>query len=147
MWWFLPYINLDQPWVMAVPIHPIQSRVLSQHPESPSYLTPYPIPQGCPRAPALIALQASCIELALVIYFTYGNIHVSVLFSHIIPPFAFSHTVQKSVLYICVSFAILHIGSSEKAMAPHSSTLAWKIPWVEESGRLQSMELQRVGHY
>ena len=35
----------------------------------------------------------------------------------------------------------------EKAMAPHSSTLAWKIPWMEESGRLQSMELQRVGHY
>ena len=28
---------------------------------------------------------------------------------------------------------------SEKAMAPHSSTLAWKIPWVEEPGRLQSM--------
>ena len=31
----------------------------------------------------------------------------------------------------------------EKAMAPHSSTLAWKIPWAEEPGRLQSM---RVGH-
>ena len=35
---------------------------------------------------------------------------------------------------------------SEKAMAPHSSTLAWKIPWVEEPGRLQSMESLRVGH-
>ena len=34
----------------------------------------------------------------------------------------------------------------EKAMAPHSSTLAWKIPWTEEPGRLQSMGLQRVGH-
>ena len=33
----------------------------------------------------------------------------------------------------------------EKAMAPHSSTLAWKIPWMEEPGRLQSMGLQRVG--
>ena len=31
-------------------------------------------------------------------------------------------------------------------MAPHSSTLAWKIPWMEEPGRLQSMGLQRVGH-
>ena len=31
---------------------------------------------------------------------------------------------------------------SEKAMAPHSSTLAWKIPWTEEPGRLQSMGLQ-----
>ena len=34
----------------------------------------------------------------------------------------------------------------EKAMATHSSTLAWKIPWMEEPGRLQSMGSQRVGH-
>ena len=34
----------------------------------------------------------------------------------------------------------------EKAMAPHSSTLAWKIPWAEEPGRLQSMGSRRVGH-
>ena len=32
-------------------------------------------------------------------------------------------------------------------MAPHSSTLAWKIPWMEEPGRLQSLESLRVGHY
>ena len=35
---------------------------------------------------------------------------------------------------------------SEKAMAPHSSTLAWTIPWTEEPGRLQSMGLLRVRH-
>ena len=34
----------------------------------------------------------------------------------------------------------------EKEMASHSSTIAWKIPWTEESGRLQSMGSQRVGH-
>ena len=34
----------------------------------------------------------------------------------------------------------------EKEMATNSSTLAWKIPWTKEPGRLQSMELQRVGH-
>ena len=34
----------------------------------------------------------------------------------------------------------------EKAMAPHSSTLAWKIPWTEEPGRLQSMGSWGVGH-
>ena len=34
----------------------------------------------------------------------------------------------------------------EKAMAPHSSTLAWKIPWTEEPCRLQSMGSLRVGH-
>ena len=33
-----------------------------------------------------------------------------------------------------------------QAMAPHSSTLAWKIPWTEEPGRLQSMGSLRVGH-
>ena len=40
--------------------------------------------------------------------------------------------------YICLNI--------EKAMAPHSSTLAWKIPWTEEPGRLQSMGSLRVGH-
>ena len=34
----------------------------------------------------------------------------------------------------------------EKAMAPHSSTLAWKIPWTEEPGGLPSMGSHRVGH-
>ena len=36
--------------------------------------------------------------------------------------------------------------NKEKAMATHSSTLAWKIPWMEEPGRLQSMGSRRVGH-
>ena len=34
----------------------------------------------------------------------------------------------------------------EKAVAPHSSTLAWKIPWMEEPAGLQSMGSLRVGH-
>ena len=45
-----------------------------------------------------------------------------------------------SILYIIVCIG------SEKAMATHSSTLAWKIPWTEEPSRLQSMGLLRVGH-
>ena len=47
-----------------------------------------------------------------------------------------------------VSVLCSHLRSPtlEKAMAPHSSTLAWKIPWMEEPGRLQSMGLRRVGH-
>ena len=40
--------------------------------------------------------------------------------------------------------SILRWRKSEKAMAPHSSTLAWKIPWMEEPGRLQSMGSLRV---
>ena len=39
-----------------------------------------------------------------------------------------------------------HEDPLEKEMATHSSTLAWKISWMEEPGRLQSMGLQRVGH-
>ena len=42
------------------------------------------------------------------------------------------------------SYKCMHL--SEKAMAPHSSTPAWKIPWMEEPGGLQSMGLLRVGH-
>ena len=41
---------------------------------------------------------------------------------------------------------LTYIMKSEKAMAPHSSTLAWKIPCTEEPGGLQSMGSQRVGH-
>ena len=39
-----------------------------------------------------------------------------------------------------------YLWSAEKAMTPHSSTLAWKIPWTEEPRRLQSMGSWRVGH-
>jgi len=45
---------------------------------------------------------------------------------------------------VTISFLIRF--QEEKAMAPHSSTLAWKIPWMEEPGRLQSMGSLRVGH-
>ena len=48
---------------------------------------------------------------------------------------------------ICIElkrFGELYDINSEKAMAPHSSTLAWKIQWTEEPGGLQSMELLRV---
>ena len=40
----------------------------------------------------------------------------------------------------------IRVVNMEKAMAPHSSTLAWKIPWTEESDGLQSMGSRRVGH-
>ena len=44
------------------------------------------------------------------------------------------------------TIALISHASMEKAMAPHSSTLAWKIPWTEGPGRLQSMRSWRVGH-
>ena len=48
--------------------------------------------------------------------------------------FLIKNMVNHSILY------------PEKAVAPHSSTLAWKIPWTEEPDRLQSMGSLRVGH-
>ena len=55
------------------------------------------------------------------------------------------HPCQRLLLSIFFIITIL-VGMMEKAMAPHSSTVVWKIPWMEEPGRLQSMGLQRVGH-
>ena len=49
-----------------------------------------------------------------------------------------SKRVPEKNIYIC--FIV------QKEMAPHSRTLAWKIPWTEETGRQQSMGSQRVGH-
>ena len=47
---------------------------------------------------------------------------------------------------ICYYFLRLFESILEKVMAPHSSTLDWKIPWTEEAGRLQSMGSWRIGH-
>ena len=58
-----------------------------------------------------------------------------------------SSAFSKSILNIWKFLVCVLLKSLlEKAMAPHSSTLAWKIPWAEEPGRLQSMGLLRVGH-
>ena len=54
--------------------------------------------------------------------------------------------VQSQFWFIKQSHLLYLASLSEKAMAPHSSTLAWKIPRTEEPGRLQSMGWLRVGH-
>ena len=46
----------------------------------------------------------------------------------------------KAMVFLVVMYGL------EKTTATHSSTLAWKIPWMEEPGRLRSMGLLRVGH-
>ena len=55
------------------------------------------------------------------------------------------HGVAKSRTRLS-NWTELRQSNPEKAMATHSSTLAWKIPWTEEPGRLQSMGLLGVGH-
>ena len=56
------------------------------------------------------------------------------------PSFSYMH---QYTIHVFLTYCTLYV---EKAMAPHSSTLAWKIPWTEEPGRLQSMVSLRVGH-
>ena len=70
----------------------------------------------------------------------------------------FQNLIPKELLWLALLYGSLEdpnqktfiwielTQGSEKAMAPHSSTLAWKIPWTEESSRLQSMGLLRVRH-
>ena len=54
--------------------------------------------------------------------------------------------IEVSVSFQIMIFLWIYAQESEKAMAPHSSTLAWKIPWMEEPGGLQAMGSLRVGH-
>ena len=51
--------------------------------------------------------------------------------------------LDSTVQIMAKKWPVVEFGGS---MAPHSSTLAWKVPWMEEPGRLQSMGLLRVGH-
>ena len=59
---------------------------------------------------------------------------------------SFAYTQSQSQCDILYIYVVVLSHLSEKAMAPHSSTFAWKIPWTEEPGRLQSMGSRRVGH-
>ena len=56
------------------------------------------------------------------------------------------HGVAKSQTRLSDFTFTFHFHALEKAMAPHSSTPAWKIPWAEEPGGLQSMGSLRVRH-
>ena len=61
-------------------------------------------------------------------------------------------TIIKNSIYILIhtygihTYKLNYWDIGYMSVAPHSSTLAWKIPWKEEPGRLQSMRLLRVGH-
>ena len=52
----------------------------------------------------------------------------------------------KSLVYLSLNISVQFFFKFYNLMAPHSSTLAWKIPWMEEPGGLQSMGSLRVGH-
>ena len=54
--------------------------------------------------------------------------------------------LSSEPLAVLVLITLAQDSGPEKAMAPYSSTLAWRIPWMEKPGRLQSMGSHRVGH-
>ena len=56
------------------------------------------------------------------------------------------HYMDTAVVIIYLYFLIVTLRTLEKEMATHSSILAWRIPWTEEPGGLQSMGSQRIGH-
>jgi len=70
-------------------------------------------------------------------------------FNDIVSIFAMSLNLFKSIfndyIILCCEYTIIHL-TSPYIMATHSSILAWRIPWMEEPSRLQSMASQRVGH-
>ena len=77
------------------------------HSESPLPPPFTPYPSGLSQSTGF-GCPASCIELALVIFLTYGKVHVSMLLSQIIPP---SPSPTKSKSLFCVSFTALNVGS------------------------------------
>jgi len=93
LWWILPHIDMNQPraYMVAYPKRPS----LPSHPSGLSQCTGF----ECP---------VSCFKLGLVIYFTYGNIQVSMQFSQIIPPSP-SPTESKSLFFISVSLLLSYV--------------------------------------
>ena len=77
-----------------------------------------------------------------IFVFSIQLISLSMMYSKLI------HVVKNGFFFFLWlnNISLYIVSYLEKAMEPHSSTLAWKIPWMEQPGRLQSMESLRVGH-
>ena len=104
---------------------------VSPHPEPSSHLPSHTIPLGCPRALTLGVLLHALNLHWLSFYIWWCTCFSAILSNH--PTFTFSHWVQKSVLYICVSFVALHVGlslpSSLFSVAQSCPTLCDAVDW------------------
>ena len=111
---------------------------------------------NCEEKSDVPAYRSTILKLPSYLYYKwlYVYIYMSILICKFTSPSSPSH---MSIFYICFSVSSLQVSftipcfysqhacfNMEKAMAPHSSTLAWKIPWMEGPGRLQSMGSPRV---
>ena len=74
-------------------------------------------------------------------FFRKGTHLLSIKITRLVHSRSYSRKGNRKTTFTKISYQLM-----EKAMAPHSSTLAWKIPWMEKPGGLQSMGLLRVGH-
>ena len=88
----------------------------------------------------LSSASLAWLHCSLILLIAAGSL-LSALCCHILESKEHFDTYTRRFLFDIYSGV-----ETEKAMAPHSSTLAWKIPWTEEPSRLQSMGSLRVGH-
>ena len=96
LWWFLPYIDMNQPWAcMCPPFWTPLPPPSPSHPSGSSQCSGFECPVSCPG-------------LGLVIYFTYGSIPVSTLFSQIIPPSPFPTESKVCSLHLCLFCCVVY---------------------------------------
>ena len=94
----------------------------------------------------LIPLACWC-KMEFVPFTSHFELEVTNILTYICEPlfilllWALQMLGEGLLLYELDFFSHVLVVYTEKAMAPHSSTLAWKIPWTKEPGRLQSMGL------
>ena len=104
----------------------------------PDYWSGQPFPFSRDSSQPRDQTQVSCIAGGFFTNWAIRETHLPYTYSWPFPQFNLQDL--KGFKSVCLYPAW------EKAMATHSRTLAWKIPWMEEPGRLQSMESLRVGH-
>ena len=98
-------------------------------------------PPQSPWPSCVCSCCSSCLKCCSWFYHSHRNIYVTLSVKLVANFYSVDEEYQGTLLNWIWLSSIM-----EKAMAPHSSTLAWKIPWMEEPSGLQSMGSQRVGH-
>ena len=132
---------------MVFVIHESVTGIYMSPPSWTSFLPPFlSYPSGLSQSTSLgFGCLASCIKLALVNYFTYGSIYVSMLFSQIIPPLPFPPE-SKSLFFISVSF--YWPDCQYRLSKFHMYALIWGFPGgsaVKNLPSIQETQVQSLG--